>query len=187
MLVIGIDIGKSGGIASGIETIIMPTRKELIKEAITVFDLDSKGKKQIYKSGSKKGEFKRKVKSPAKYSTELDCNAIRKLFDNNEPKIVVIETPGSSFGNAARSSATTNLNYGKILACLETTNCEIVKVHPSTWKKDLSLTHDKALCVDYAEKISGMIFRKDSGTLLDGQAEAYLIRQWYINKQKEIV
>jgi len=159
----------------------MPTIKSETKPAVLVL-AKKDGKKQYYTSGSKAGKPKYKIKTPAKYAAELDVKAISSLIDNES--IVVIETPGISRGNAARSTATTNMNYGKILAILELNNCEIIKVSPAKWKKDLKLSKEKIDSILLAEQLSPLsTFRTKRNALLDGQAEAFLIRHWYIATQ----
>ena len=177
MKIYGIDIGLSGGISTRYNHWSMPTIDVEDKPAIYINDLCN-GKKQYYKSGSKKGEVKRKLKTPAKNHKELDLFELDSIISNHST--VVIETPGISMGNAARSTATTQRNYGKILATLELKHCEIIKVAPMKWKKDLKLSKDKTQSVNMAEMLSGNSFRTARGSLIDGQAEAFLIRHWYV-------
>lgn len=195
MIIISTDIGLSGGISiafdNKIETYPMPTKKILIKPEIRVFDLDSKGKKQFYKGGDRKGEPKTKVKSKAVYKNELDVIEINNIFNKLykvSPVTFVFEQPGISAGNAAGATATTNKNYGKLLAIAEL-SCnhevdKIVTVAPMKWKKDLSLSKDKLECVVEAEKLTGINFRTPRGSLKDGEAEAFLIGHWYSTKGK---
>lgn len=182
-MVLGIDIGLKGGIASLDHAELMPVTQLLTKPAITVFEKDSKGNKLYYKTGPNKGEPKRRIKTPAKYATELDLGLIFKYF--NDADTVVFEQPGTSIGNAARSTASTNRNFGKLLACAELAGCKIITVPPHKWKKDLGLSKDKLESVVLAENISKLLFRTSRGALLDGPAEAYLILHWYLNYYKE--
>ena len=174
----GVDIGLDGGISYADNHISMPIISIETSPAQYVQDLLN-GKKQFYKSGSKKGQVKVKLKKAAKFRRELDLIAIQTIF--NECTTVVLELPGISMGNAARSTATTNRNFGKLLAVAELCECEIVTVTAHKWKKDLGLTKDKLECVCAAEKLTDTSFRTLRGALLDGPAEALLIRHWYVN------
>ena len=175
-IVAGIDPGIFGGIAIGNAATPMPVTRTLIKEAITVLDLKD-GKKQFYKSGPNKGEPKKRIKTAAKHKTELDVKAIFALLAVVD--ILVIETPGTSFGNAARSTSTVNKNYGKILAVAELCNCKIIPVAPAKWKKDMKLSKEKLDSVIVAEDLTGLSFRTSRGALLDGMAEAVCLVHWY--------
>lgn len=177
-MVIGVDPGKTGGIAIETNSILMPTVDILVKEAIYQFALKD-GKKQLIKSGKNAGEYKKKIRTPAKYKTELDVKSIFDIF--TQGSIVVTELPGNTRGNAAKATATTFTNFGKLLALAELAGCEIVQVPANKWKKDLGVTKDKEQCVALAEELSGLSFRTERGALLDGPAEAWLIRHWYIN------
>lgn len=176
-MVISIDPGKDGGVATEHGAISMPTIKIETKPALYQFALKD-GKKQVIQSGPNKGEFKKKLRSPAKYTTELDVQELFDIFhgdyrDGSYPNTLVIELPGNTRGNAAKATATTFLNFGKILALAELADCKIVKVPANKWKKDLSLPKDKLPCVELAEKLSGKSFRTERGKLLDGPAESF--------------
>ena len=183
MKILGVDIGLAGGISDGVNHLQMPTIKVELKAARYIQDLDSKGKKQYIKSGPNKGQLKMKLKTPAKYETKLDLHTIYKLFTDAD--IIVFESQGTSFGNSAKSTRTTSVNYGKLLAIAELSNSTIVIVPPHVWKKALGLSKDKLESIALAEKLSNAVFRTKRGALLDGPAEAYLIQHWYtITKDK---
>ena len=154
----------------------MPVDKIEVKKAKYKLDLLN-GKKQFYKSGSQKGQPKMKQISPAEYRTELNLFKIMDIFkesdSENEKIFVILESPAMSFGNSASSTATTNQNFGKLLAVAELCNLNIFTVPPHKWKKDLNLTKDKEECVKYAEQLSGKSFRTDRGALKDGPAESF--------------
>lgn len=177
-IIIGVDIGLSGGLALDDDAILMPVVTNTVKPAVMIQALLN-GKKQYYKSGPNQGEVKMKVKTPAKTENQLDLKTILSYF--RVAGTIVFESPGISMGNAARSTATTNRNFGKLLACAEIAKCKIVTVTPAKWKKDLGITKDKLECVNLAEKLSGLSFKTERGALIDGPAEAWLIRHWYIN------
>lgn len=186
-MIFSVDIGKSGGIAYGSEAIDMPTKELTLKPALYQFALKD-GKKQLIKSGPNAGQYKQKVRTPAKTATELDVAAIYGLFVSDfhdGPNTVVFELPGNSRGNSARSTATTFLNYGKLLAIAELADCTIVTVPANKWKKDLVVTKDKDQCVTLAETLSGLSFRTPRGALKDGPAEAWLIGHWYKTKENK--
>ena len=189
MILYSIDIGLAGGISKFIngvyqDSIDMPVNKIEVKKAKYKLDLLN-GKKQFYKSGSQKGQPKMKQISPAEYRTELDLLKIMDIFkelaDKNENIFVIFESPAKSIGNSARTTATTNRNFGKLLATAELSGADVDSVVPSKWKKDLSLTKDKKECVEFAEKEFGITFRTKGGRLLDGQAESALIGKWFIS------
>lgn len=181
--IISVDIGKTGGITNSTHSYLMPTKKILEKEAVYVNDLKN-GKKQIIKSGPKKGQVKRKIKTPAKFYKELDVFEILRLFKPSKDgtvNTIIFESPGSSMGNSAKVTATTQRNYGKLLALAEISGSKIVTVTPALWKRDLNLDKDKDKSIALAEELSGSCFRNERKTPLDGQAESYLIGYHYIN------
>ena len=186
--VVSVDIGLSGGLSlfqvqdnKLVACISMPTVKVETKPARYKLDLLN-GKKQFIKSGSNKGKPKMIQVSAAKYDTHLALNEIKDFFSFSEPEnvAIILEAPAMSFGNSASSTATTNQNFGKLLAVAELCNLNIITVPPHKWKKDLNLTKDKELCVSFAEKEFGKKFRTDRGRLLDGQAESALIGIWFL-------
>ena len=154
--------------------ISMPTVKVETKPARYKLDLLN-GKKQFIKSGPKKGQAKTVQISAAKYDTHLALNEIKDFFASSEPEkvAIILESPAKSIGNSARTTATTNRNFGKLLAVAELCNLNIFTVPPHKWKKDLNLTKDKEECVKYAEQLSGKSFRTDRGALKDGPAESF--------------
>ena len=166
--------------------ISMPTVKVETKPARYKFDLIN-GKKQFIKSGPNKGQAKMIQISAAKYDTHLALNEIKDFFAFSEPEkvAIILEAPAMSFGNSASSTATTNQNFGKLLAVAELCNLNIFTVPPHKWKKDLNLTKDKEECVKYAEQLFNKEFRTPKGRLIDGPAESALIGHWFINSQKD--
>lgn len=189
--VVSVDPGLSGGLSlfqdnQLISCISMPTVKVETKPARYKFDLLN-GKKQFIKSGTKKGQAKTVQISAAKYDTHLALNEIKGFFTFPEPEkvAIILEAPAMSFGNSASSTATTNQNFGKLLAVAELCNLNIFTVPPHKWKKDLNLTKDKEQCVQYAEQLSGKSFRTDRCALKDGPAESMLIGHWFIASQED--
>ena len=185
--IVSVDIGLAGGLSlfqdnKLVACISMPTVKVETKPARYKLDLLN-GKKQFIKSGSNKGKPKMIQVSAAKYDTHMALNEIKDFFSFSEPEkvAIILEAPAMSFGNSASSTATTNQNFGKLLAVAELCNLNIFTVPPHKWKKDLSLTKDKELCVSFAEKEFSKKFRTDRGKLLDGQAESALIGKWFID------
>ena len=184
--IVSVDPGLSGGISlfhdnKLVACITMPTVKVETKPARYKFDLLN-GKKQFIKSGPNKGQAKMIQVSAAKYDTKLALKKIEDFFLFSEPEnvAIILEAPAMSFGNSASSTATTNQNFGKLLAVAELCNLNIFTVPPHKWKKDLNLTKDKEECVSFAEKEFGKKFRTDRGRLLDGQAESALIGLWFL-------
>lgn len=189
--IVSADIGLSGGLSLFVNNqlvscISMPTVKVETKPARYKLDLLN-GKKQFIKSGPKKGQAKTVQISAAKHDTHLALNEIKDFFAFSEPEkvAIILEAPAMSFGNSASSTATTNQNFGKLLAVAELCNLNIFTVPPHKWKKDLNLTKDKEQCVKYAEQLSGKSFRTDRGALKDGPAESMLIGHWFIASQED--
>ena len=189
--IVSVDPGLTGGLSMFVNNklvacISMPTVKVETKPARYKFDLLN-GKKQFIKSGSNKGKPKMIQVSAAKYDTHLALNEIKDFFSFSEPEnvAIILEAPAMSFGNSASSTATTNQNFGKLLAVAELCNLNIFTVPPHKWKKDLNLTKDKEECVRYAEQLSGKSFRTDRGALKDGPAESMLIGHWFITSQED--
>lgn len=191
MKIISIDIGLHGGISVFKKGIFIdsqdtPVIKIETKKAKSKLDLVN-GKKQFFKTGKNKGEAKTIQTSKAEYKLELDIIKIYEIMTSHlskhsEPEkvTIVFEAPGTSFGNSAATTATTNRNFGKLLALAELSGSKIVVVPANKWKKDLNLTKDKELCVSFAEKEFSKKFRTDRGRLLDGQAESALIGLWFL-------
>ena len=90
----------------------MPTTEIILKAPVMVQALDKSGKKVIIKSGPDKGQVKMKIKTPAVTKRELDVFKIQELFESNNNHTIVLELPGNSIGNSARSSSTTDRNFG---------------------------------------------------------------------------
>ena len=181
--IIASDPGILGGFALHDNTVIpTPLIKTETKPAIRILCKDSKGKKIIYKTGPLKGTPKYKIKTQAKHRLDLDVHAIYKLLKQHD--VFIYEGLGSTMGNSARSSRTTSINYGKVLALAELANTEIIIVTPAKWKSDLKLTREKIDSVLLAEKLSGQSFRTERGALLDGQSESFLLKYWYEQKDK---
>ena len=177
--IVSVDPGLAGGLSMFVNNqliscISMPTVKVETKPARYKLDLLN-GKKQFIKSGPKKGQAKTVQISAAKHDIHLALNEIKDFFSFQEPDnvAIILEAPAMSFGNSASSTATTNQNFGKLLAVAELCNLNIFTVPPHKWKKDLNLTKDKEQCVQYAEQLSGKSFRTDRGALKDGPAESF--------------
>ena len=181
--IIGIDIGLSGGISDGINHYDMPTTRIESKPAITVFAKDASGKKIQYKTGPQKGEFKRIIKTPAKYTLELDVRALFDLLVDADE--IVIESQGTSRGNSAKATRSTSLNFGKVLAIAHLVCDNVNLVSPQKWKKDLKLSQEKIDSIKMAEQLAKTSFRTSRGALKDGPAEAFLIRHHYVQNKEE--
>ena len=175
-MTLAVDIGLIGGISDGTNHYTMPVISVETKPAVLVL-AKVNGKTQYYKTGDLAGQPKYKIKTPAKYQTELALFTSYNLFKTADT--VVFESPGTSIGNAANSTASTNRNFGKLLACAELAGCTIVTVPPQKWKKDLSLTKDKQDSINLAHSLTGQSFVTPRGRLEDGKAEAFLIWHWY--------
>lgn len=170
--IISIDIGLDGGIYKNGIAYPMPTTEIILKAPVMVQALDKSGKKVIIKSGPDKGQVKMKIKTPAVTKRELDVFRIKDLFDSTNHTIV-LELPGNSIGNSARSSSTTDRNFGKLLAIAELSGANVVTVPANQWKKVLNLSKDKIDSINLAEQLSGASFRSPKNKLYDGLAEAF--------------
>ena len=184
--IVSVDPGLAGGHSlfqdnKLVACISMPTVKVETKPARYKLDLLN-GIKQLIKSGSNKGKPKMIQVSAAKYDTHLALNEIKDFFSFQEPEnvAIILEAPAMSFGNSASSTATTNQNFGKLLAVAELCNLNIFTVPPHKWKNDLNLAKDKEECVKYAEQLFKRSFRTPKGRLIDGAAESALIGHWFI-------
>ena len=182
--IISIDIGLDGGIYKNGIAYPMPTTEIILKAPVMVQALDKSGKKVIIKSGPDKGQVKMKIKTPAVTKRELDVFKIQELFESNNNHTIVLELPGNSIGNSARSSSTTDRNFGKLLAIAELSGATVVTVPANQWKKALNLSKDKIDSINLAEQLSGALFRGPKNKLYDGLAEALLIGYWYSEKIK---
>ena len=114
-----------------------------------------------------------KIKTPAVTKRELDVFKIKDLFESNDRQTIVLELPGNSIGNSARSSSTTDRNFGKLLAIAELSGANVVTVPANQWKKALNLSKDKIDSINLAEQLSGTSFKSSKGKLYDGLAEAF--------------
>ena len=189
--IVSVDPGLAGGLSLFVNNqlvscISMPTVKVETKPARYKFDLLN-GKKQFIKSGPNKGQAKMIQISAAKYDIHLAINEIKDFFTFSEPEkvAIILEAPAMSFGNSASSTATTNQNFGKLLAVAELCKLNIFTVPPHKWKKDLNLTKDKEECVRYAEQLFNKEFRTPKGRLIDGPAESALIGHWFVTSQED--
>ena len=192
-----IDVGLTGGICiitnNTLHVQLMPTRTIVDKPATTVFAKDPSNKKILIKSGPNKGEFKRVIRTPAKTHKELDTLAILKLL--TQADILLIETPALGIGNASRTTATVNRNYGKLLAIAEILSLHIIPIPPHVWKGSktspegrtgLNLGRDKSVAISFVEEllsrsaldINQRIFKNSE----DGLAESIAIAHYY-NKE----
>ena len=197
MIYASIDIGLSGGICITTDTTLhvqlMPTRTIIDKPATTIFAKDSSNKKILIKSGPNKGEFKRVIRTPAKTHKELDTLAILKLLTPAD--ILLIETPALGIGNASRTTATVNRNYGKLLAIAEILSLHTIPIPPHVWKGSktstegrtgLNLGRDKSVAISFVEGLLSRstldINQRTFKTSGDGLAESIAILHYY-NKE----
>jgi hypothetical protein len=160
----------------------MPTKRIETKSKIEVLDLKN-GKKQYYKTGSKKGQVKKKMKSPAKYKKELHVNVILDMF--SEADIIILERQSPRPGNSAGSSFTTGINYGKLIALAELSGAKLEFVAPMVWKKyfNLHMTHIKKKKLTPTEykklSIQKAYELSEWNTSYDGIADSICIGHWF--------
>lgn len=190
MGLVAIDIGLNGGICTIIDNKLtvtrMPTRTVIDKPAVTIFARDKAGNKVLIKSGPNKGTYKRIIKTKAKTHRELDCLEIDYLMRHTYLATLIIESPAMSIGNSSRSTASTNRNYGKLLALAETNYIDIIPVTPAKWKTALGLGRDKSVAIAFAEDLLSRTTLDCNQTTFtnseDGLAEAVCIAYYY-NKE----
>jgi len=176
-IVIACDPGLSGGVATVDYSLPMPVYEVVTSPAIEVFRRDDKGKKMYYKSGPMKGLPKYKVKTPAKKKKFIDVVKLMDWFTGAE--VIILEDTGTTVGNSAKTTKTTQVNWGKLYACAELSGAEIVVVAAHKWKADLGLPADKLPTVEFVENYTGRSFRTEKGALKDGEADATAIAIWY--------
>ncbi len=193
MILISVDPGLNGGICrintetKTLTVIRMLTRTVMAKPAVTVYARDVKGKKILIKSGPNKSTYKSIIKTPAKTHKELDCNAISDFIiaENSitEPTQIIIESPAMSFGNSAKSSASTNRNFGKLLAIAELMYVPVEQVPPHVWKGALNLGRDKQVAIDFTQNLLDNCSLTANQSIFtsaeDGLAEAIAIAYYY--------
>jgi len=184
-VLLAIDSGINGAIASFsdgklTQVISMPVVNIEVQSKLEQLDLDTKGKKQFIKSGPNKGKVKMKLRRPAKYKKMLNVGHIYDMFKSADT--IVLEKQQPMRGNAASSSFTIGLNYGRLLALVELSGKNKVEVMPAVWKKYMGLGHDKQESVDMAEALESVKLTTDKGRLMHDEAEAILIGNYYLKK-----
>ena len=184
-ILLAIDSGINGAIASFsdgklTQVISMPTVNMEVQSKLEQLDLDAKGKKQFIKSGPNKGKVKMKPRRPAKYKKMLNTGHIYDMFKSADT--IILEKQQPMRGNAASSSFTIGLNYGRLLALVELSGKAKVEVMPAVWKKYMGLGHDKQESVDMAEALESVKLTTDKGRLMHDEAEAILIGNYYLKK-----
>ena len=209
MKVIGIDAGKAGWIIirdelNIIETLPMPLRKVIDKEAVKVFK--HKDKKILIKSGSHKGTRAKIIKTKEKSHFELDEITIYTLIEKyvNIGYKVAIEAQSGRTGNSSKASTTISFNYGKMICILELLKVDYKEINPLSWKKyfslDISASEKKHYILNYALSKDGKRefekYKKQKSIdkayelglkniTKHDEAEAFLISEYYIRNLKE--
>ena len=201
MKIISVDSGINGAIArikdgDLHQVISMPTISVEVQAKIEQFDLRN-GKKQYVASGPNKGNVKMKVRRPAKHKKMLNVSEIYNMFKWADH--IVLEKQQPMIGNAASSSFTIGLNYGRLLALAELSGTPFTEVMPASWKKDMHITMSKdeklalgndkklikhtlkAKSCALAKKRTGANLVTHKGRILHDEAEAILIGLWYID------
>ena len=157
MILVSCDPGLNGGLChidtetNELTVIRMPTRLVIDKPAFTVFAKDENGKKILIKSGANKGTYKQIIKTKAKSHKELDLHTIWSFLEGADE--FVTESPAMSFGNSAKSTASTNKNFGKLIAVAELLSIPTKQITPATWKKALDLGRDKTVAINFAQQL----------------------------------
>lgn len=146
---IGIDPGKSGGIA-----IIKEDGSYLLID-MPINPNDEISSLMIY---------------------QLFCNEID---FNKDQIYCCLEKAQSMPGQGVTSVFNYGQGYGKIKAVLEILKIPYEEIRPLKWKKEFSLDKDKVKSVSLAQKLFPMeIFVTQRGRLLDGRAEAILLAEY---------
>ena len=88
-----------------------------------------------------------------------------------------------SIGNSSRSTASTNRNFGKLLAIAELSNIPIIQVPPHVWKGALDLGRDKQVAIDFTQELlTNCSLTANQSTFTsaeDGLAESVAIAYYY--------
>jgi hypothetical protein len=184
MIWVSIDIGLSGSISlwndkTLIKIINMPITKIETKKAQYVYK--NSNPKIVIKTGANKGERPKKLKSAAKYKTELDMYSIYRFMNDKKVEYGVIEDIGFTVGNSSKTLKTTAFNFGAIVAIFKILKIPHKLIRPHLWKKDLDLGKDKLETIEFVERLYPEFeFRTKRGALLDGHADSVAIGHWHI-------
>lgn len=190
-VLIAIDSGKHGAISffhdGKLDHVIdMPLMKILTKKEVRVFK--HKDPRAVYKSGKNKGQRPTKIKSPAKYKTEIDFNAVI----NEIMKYQALVNPYADFmdndiftmaieeqfmlPNQGHSKPIF-LNHGKLVGIGYVLCEKVIEIKASAWKKHYGLGKDKENSIKLAKKIFDWNFNDKK----DGQHESALIGKYYLD------
>lgn len=119
------------------------------------------------------------VEMPLKQK-HLDTCAIASMIRKTPKCFCVLEQALPMPAQSSTSTATTFLNYGKLIAVLEINKIPYQIIHPSKWKKQFQLT--KKSKYDAADTANSLFpelsFITKRGRLMDGMAESLLLAEY---------
>ena len=186
IVIAGVDGGQGGGIALP-ETYLMPIATKEVKPNFYQVEKVKVGKKTTirrYKSGEKKGQPVTKILHKKEVEKYIDVATLKALLDS--VNVVVLEKPGLSHNASSLRSQTSNIEAVKVVCRL--LDIKVIEVAADRWKKYFKLSDDKYDAMVLAEKLSGLNFsiNHDTKKGKDGEAEAWLIREWFIRFYKSL-
>ena len=180
MVVIACDIGKKGAFSifnNGVldDVFNMPLTKIVSREA--TYKYKYADKKIVNKSGAKKGERPRIIRTPSKVKTAIDFNAIRdalKAYENHSEVVFIAEAQFAiAHGKAIYQ------NYGEIRGIARCYCDSVIEIRPQDWQKHFNYDGaDK----ERSMKLSKMMFEGWDFETHD-QAESALIGRYYLDNK----
>ncbi len=180
-IIIACDIGKHGAFAIFHNDILdeifdMPLKTITLKKA--TYKYKYKDKKIVYKSGAKKGERKKVIRTPTKQKTVIDFDKIKETFREYENHGEVIFISETQF--AIAHGKTIYKNHGIITGIAMCYCDDVVEITPQSWQKHFG---HKGTDKDRSLKLATKLF--DGWTFSRHDlAESALIGKYYIDKDK---
>jgi len=178
-VIIACDIGKQGAFAVFYNDTLddvfdMPLKTITLKEA--TYKYKHKDKKIVYKSGSKKGERPKVIRTSSKKKTVIDFELIKNYMRGLENYGEVIFVAESQFAIAHGKSI--YQNYGEIRGIARCYCDDVVEINPKAWQKHFGYNgSDKERSLKLATTMfDGWDFERHD------QAEAALIGQYYMEQ-----
>lgn len=179
MIIIACDVGKNGAFSVFVDGILddvidMPLKRVLVKKEIRVFR--DKNPKVVFKSGANKGERPTKIKTPAKYKTEIDFERIKSIIgecQNYDGDIIFI----SETQYAIAHGKAIYKNHG-IITGIAMCYCDsVVEIRPQEWQEHFGYDgSDKDKSIKLAKNFfDGWEFKSHD------QAESALIGKYFLD------
>lgn len=112
----------------------------------------------------------------------LDLAALAERIAQLRPDVAVVEEAAPRPGNSSRAIATSQRNYGALLAVIGLANVPVRIVRPQTWKKAMRLNQDKNKSRRIAQSLFPAVSDRFRRAKDDGRAEAALIALYWAEK-----